>query len=378
MNLPLTLRSINMLMQRQTTPEGSHVYRKSHHTIPTPAGSHVFRKPLTLDEIADDNGKKRGYETSIYFYHPDHLGTNTLITDLHGDPYQFFANLPYGETMIEQSNIVDYDNPFKFNGKELDTETGLYYYGARYYDPKLSGWLSVDPLAEKYSAWSPYVYVLNNPVVLTDPDGLTPRIYVDTQGLTGHSFVTVGEGKNTVVYSYGRYAELGKDKSSARSTTPTGEGVLIRLTGKDAQSFIKNQMINNEARAYEFSQADDNKVAEYFENQFNTNDKIPATGPYQDDPNARVVDTYNLFENNCTTKSTEAIKVGSDGAVDIKDNVSTAMPFSPYYDGKVITPHKLNKMLQSKSKSEGSGVREVKYEEVKKELNLQNGTGSSW
>ncbi len=44
MNLPLTLRSINMLMQRQTTPPGSHVYRKSHHAIPTPAGSQVFEK----------------------------------------------------------------------------------------------------------------------------------------------------------------------------------------------------------------------------------------------------------------------------------------------------------------------------------------------
>ncbi len=127
--------------------------------------------PLTLDEIADDNGKKRGYETSIYFYHPDHLGTNTLITDLHGDPYQFFVNLPYGETMIEQSNIVDYDNPYKFNGKELDTETGLYYYGARYYDPKLSGWLSVDPLAEEFTSQTPYAAFSCNPIINIDPDG---------------------------------------------------------------------------------------------------------------------------------------------------------------------------------------------------------------
>ena len=71
---------------------------------------------------------------------------------------------------MEQSNTA-YNNPFKYNGKELDEATGLYYYGARYYDPKTSIWLSVDPLAEKYPSISPYVYVANNPMVYVDPDG---------------------------------------------------------------------------------------------------------------------------------------------------------------------------------------------------------------
>jgi RHS repeat-associated protein len=65
----------------------------------------------------------------------------------------------------------DYSTRYKFNGKELDQATGLYYYGARYYDPKISTWLSVDPLAEKYQAYSPYNYTLNNPINLIDPDG---------------------------------------------------------------------------------------------------------------------------------------------------------------------------------------------------------------
>jgi len=57
----------------------------------------------------------------------------------------------------------------------------------------------VDPLAEKYYSISPYAYCLNYPVRLVDPDGRTPRIYVETQG-TRHTFVTVGEGKKTIVY----------------------------------------------------------------------------------------------------------------------------------------------------------------------------------
>src|SRR5690554_6111239 len=62
----------------------------------------------------------------------------------------------------------------RFNAKELDAETGNYYYGARYYDPKWSIWLSVDPLAESFPGWSPYTYVYNNPLNYTDSTGMCP------------------------------------------------------------------------------------------------------------------------------------------------------------------------------------------------------------
>jgi RHS repeat-associated protein len=78
--------------------------------------------------------------------------------------------LPFGETLVEE-HLNSNNSPYKFNGKELDEETGNYYYGARYYDPKTSIWLSVDPLAEKYPGISPYAYVANNPLNYIDPDG---------------------------------------------------------------------------------------------------------------------------------------------------------------------------------------------------------------
>ena len=59
----------------------------------------------------------------------------------------------------------------KFIGKERDTETGYDYFGARYYDSRVSVWLSPDPLFEKHLQWCPYNYVLRNPFVLIDPDG---------------------------------------------------------------------------------------------------------------------------------------------------------------------------------------------------------------
>ena len=62
--------------------------------------------------------------------------------------------------------------PRTFTGKERDSETGFSYFGARYYDSDiLTGWLSVDPLADKYPNISPYAYCAWNPVKLVDPDG---------------------------------------------------------------------------------------------------------------------------------------------------------------------------------------------------------------
>ena len=58
-----------------------------------------------------------------------------------------------------------------FSAKEKDSETGLSYFGARYYSSDLSIWLSVDPMSDKYPSLSPYVYCANNPVKFNDPDG---------------------------------------------------------------------------------------------------------------------------------------------------------------------------------------------------------------
>ena len=133
---------------------------------------------------------------AVYYFHPDHLGSSTVITDGVGFAYQIFLNLPFGETMAEQRRSGTFNNVFKFNGKELDTETGLYYYGARYYDPRISNWLSVDPIAlwqpvqesEHYiegqhnggyfnpKNMSVYGYTYQSPVVYIDPNGKQSRI----------------------------------------------------------------------------------------------------------------------------------------------------------------------------------------------------------
>ncbi len=75
--------------------------------------------------------------------------------------------------------------------------------------------MAPDPLSEKYYGISPYAFCNDNPVNFVDPDGEAPRLYIQKSGL-GHTFVTTGEGVNTVVYSYGRYGAL-KETSGSTS-----------------------------------------------------------------------------------------------------------------------------------------------------------------
>lgn len=63
---------------------------------------------------------------------------------------------------------------YRYNGKEFSEELGLYDYGARWYDPAIGRWNAVDLLADSYGAWSPYNYVMGNPISLIDPNGMFP------------------------------------------------------------------------------------------------------------------------------------------------------------------------------------------------------------
>jgi RHS repeat-associated protein len=78
--------------------------------------------------------------------------------------------VPFGEVFLEEKN-AKWNTPYLFTSMELDKETGWNYFGARYQDPKLGIFLSVDLLAEKYPSWSSYAYCYNNPVNVIDPDG---------------------------------------------------------------------------------------------------------------------------------------------------------------------------------------------------------------
>lgn len=117
-------------------------------------------------------------ERDRYFYHPDHLGSSNYVTDANGQLYEHLEYFPFGEIWVEEASNTQ-RAPYLFTSKELDEETGLYYYGARYYDPRTTVWQSPDPLVisnpeqivKRPQVLSTYTYANNNPLVYIDPDG---------------------------------------------------------------------------------------------------------------------------------------------------------------------------------------------------------------
>ncbi len=103
-------------------------------------------------------------------YNYDAVDNILGITDDKANITQYDAYLPYGELLVDEHNSNE-EMPYKFNGKEMDKETELYYYDARYMNPVASIWYGVDPLAEKYPNIGGYVYCIGNTLKLVDQDG---------------------------------------------------------------------------------------------------------------------------------------------------------------------------------------------------------------
>ena len=118
--------------------------------------------------------------SSYYYYLKDHQGNNRVVINGSGTVVETNHYYPFGGVFASTSNV----QPYKYNGKELDTKKGLnwYDYGARHYDAALGRWLVVDPLAEKYYSTSAYGYCLNNPVKYVDPTGCAASTHTDSLG----------------------------------------------------------------------------------------------------------------------------------------------------------------------------------------------------
>jgi RHS repeat-associated protein len=116
---------------------------------------------------------------TYYYYLKDHQGNNRVVINSSGTVAETNHYYPFGSLFASTSV-----QPYKYNGKELDTKKGLnwYDYGARHYDATLGRWLAVDPLAEKYYSTSTYGYCLNNPMKYVDPNGKVVSPYFDYDG----------------------------------------------------------------------------------------------------------------------------------------------------------------------------------------------------
>jgi RHS repeat-associated protein len=188
-----------------------------------------------------------------YYYHKDHLGSSGYITNSLGIIDEHEEYTPWGESWLEQKSAEAAGNSlnYYFTGKELDM-TGMYYFGARYYDPKTSVWQSPDPILGKYLNDSKnqnsgkngsgdaggkgvfnimnlalYSYAQQNPLILIDPDGKA-TVYVQKTGnyyyrdpsngyteYIGHGFAGRNDYKN-------KPDMQGKEKGNNYGPLPTG------------------------------------------------------------------------------------------------------------------------------------------------------------
>jgi len=107
------------------------------------------------------------------YYHTDGLGFIVRITDINGNVVNSYDYDDHGNIISQTENIT---NDYTYTGKERDKDSGLYYYGARYYDPEIGRWLTKDIIPEI----NRYLYVLNNPIYFVDIFGLAD---IPTPGL---------------------------------------------------------------------------------------------------------------------------------------------------------------------------------------------------
>jgi RHS repeat-associated protein len=177
------------------------------------ASKHVFADDVRVStKVSPDSNPA---SEKLYFYQADHLGSAQLVTDESGAAYQHLEYFPSGEIWVDERSETQ-RTPFLFSGKELDEETGLSYFGFRYYEPRQGQWINPDPILDEmlvtgrlgrandstepfHLPGSIYGYAGNDPTNLVDPDGLVAKkkakggVYVLKDGA---KVVRTGRSKN--------------------------------------------------------------------------------------------------------------------------------------------------------------------------------------
>ena len=227
------------IRQDQEPPEGWPRPPKFNEPGDVPGPPVQYGDPITPQTV------KAGYgfidngiiEKNLYFYHPDHLGSSSYITDREGRITQHTEYIAFGEVLFEEHS-TSRTMPYLFNGKELDTETGLYYYGARYYDPRVSLWLNVDPMMLRDEAmddedssnggvFNPmnnavYAFSYQNPVKYVDPDGECPNCITAAGGILVGAIIGGGIEAGMQLYKDGKIISWKAIGGSAAQGAITG------------------------------------------------------------------------------------------------------------------------------------------------------------
>ena len=248
-----------------------------------------------------------------HYYLKDHQGNNRVVINQSGTVEETNHYYPFGGVFATAGNT----QPYKYNGKEFDTKKGLnwYDYGARHYDTALGRFTTNDRFAEKYYSMSPYQYGANSPVVNIDVNGDSIRICTETQSF-GHTWISVGEGSNMTVYSYGRYNGTNKGPDRSSNSLGNGSGVLLKLMGDEAKAYNDKKAAGGMS-VFVVTDVADEKVANIFDEKFNMSTTMPDNpkSDYYNSSSARIIDEYKLTSNNCTTMVSDVLNKSGSNAL---------------------------------------------------------------
>lgn len=212
-------------------------------------------------------------DSKYHYYLKDHQGNNRVVINQNGNVEETSHYYPFGGVFASSQNV----QPYKYNGKELDTKKGLnwYDYGARQYDAAIGRFTTMDPMTEKYYEWSPYAYCKNNPINRIDPDGKDDYL-LEPRGRLHNRTPKSQRGKSSVdrLYSY-----------SGNSRKPMGENIEVK-SGLLSQmleiqkeeegygTYGSTQNVEDAAQVFKF--AADNSKAEWKLDVYNNNGTLTA------------------------------------------------------------------------------------------------------
>ena len=263
--------------------------------------------------LLTDEGYVTLSDGKYHYYLKDHQGNNRVVINQSGTVEETNHYYPFGGVFASSGNV----QPYKYNGKELDAKKGLnwYDYGARHYDAVLGRFTTNDRFAEKYYSMSPYQYGANSPVGNIDVNGDSIRVYTETQSF-GHTWISVGEGSNMTVYSYGRYNGTNKGPDRSSNSLGNGSGVLLKLMGDEAKAYNDKKAAGGMS-VFVVTDVADEKVANILDEKFNMSTTMPDNpkSDYYNSSSARIIDEYKLTSNNCTTMVSDVLNKSGSNAL---------------------------------------------------------------
>ena len=263
--------------------------------------------------LLTDEGYVTLSDGKYHYYLKDHQGNNRVVINQSGTVEETNHYYPFGGVFASSGNV----QPYKYNGKELDAKKGLnwYDYGARHYDAALGRFTTNDRFAEKYHSMSPYQYGANSPVGNIDVNGDSIRVYTETQSF-GHTWISVGEGSNMTVYSYGRYNGTNKGPDRSSNSLGNGSGVLLKLMGDEAKAYNDKKAAGGMS-VFVVTDVADEKVANILDEKFNMSTTMPDNpkSDYYNSSSARIIDEYKLTSNNCTTMVSDVLNKSGSNAL---------------------------------------------------------------